>query len=533
MQGKIILIGTKYVIEGIKKIVKYNPIIHRLIPGDIVEYTVNPQTDKINIIKLIKRNPLKTIGIIDSNNKIICPELPNIFDPTPLVKLDSTNKSNHTLVLQIDINGVHIISIYDPLNYTRLNDVKLALDLYKPILTSLDQIPKLILEDNQVNLKHSNSCINLTHLSSQTFNIDPVNSKDFDDAITFDISNSKIYIHIVDIESQIELGSQIDLESLAKSFTLYLPEYIENILPDELATNQLSLIQGEARKCISIEYTLNPDNFEIISKLIYPSIIKIGTRYNYEEYDELLEQDNNSQLNKFVYKIINKFSYPSLATPSVSLNINLLGKMEGYSINHLFTPSHNLISSLMILTNITMSEYTINKIPQRYHSATSDKPIQIYPHTSNQSIDSILAIKKYRRALYSSIESGHYGLDLQSYTHFTSPIRRYFDTIVHRLVSGYKFTEKSLIQVLDYINSREKHIDSIVRLYTKIKILDYLNMNLNKIWSGYSIGPNKIILQDLLFEIYLFNKLDIYTPVQIQIKAIDWINLVPEINLIL
>jgi len=81
MQGQIILIGTKYVINGIKKIVKYNPIIHTFIPGDIVEYTINPLTDKINIIRLISRIPIKTMGFLDQNKNIICPELPDIFRP--------------------------------------------------------------------------------------------------------------------------------------------------------------------------------------------------------------------------------------------------------------------------------------------------------------------------------------------------------------------------------------------------------------------------------------------------------------------
>ncbi len=515
MQGEIICIKNKYVINGQRQTLKYDPIIHRLLPGDIVTYSTNPVTSKIKIIKLESRKPIKALGIVNGN-KIIFPELPSIFFiPITEFNLELNLTQAQALVIQINLFSYDLINVYEPLGSTRLNDWKIALDLYNPIDLLVPE-PKPV-----TNLNSQSNPIyqNLTHL--QTFNIDPTESKDFDDAISFDISANKIYTHIVDAHFQIKPGSQIDINSLAKTFTLYLGEHIENILPKKLAEDGLSLIQSKPRKTVTIEYTLDPCTFQIIESKIYLGIIQIKTRYDYLTYDQSICEFGK----KFISANLNNFA--SLITPSLNLSIDKSnGLVASYSCNYSPpTPAHNLVQILMILTNQTVSKLTAQSIPQRYHSISLNPNIEITNWTTSQPINSILSIKKFKKAIYSSIYSGHYGLGLSTYTHFTSPIRRYFDVIVHRLLQGYTYT--NLEEILTYINMRETHIDRVVKLYNKIKILSLLESDLSKIWVGYviSIHPDRIILDDLLFEIDCYPLMlnqSLYSQIRIQIKSIDW-----------
>lgn len=524
MQGEIICIGNKYVINGIKLTLKYDPIIHKLLPGDIVTYTINPSTSKIKITKLESRNPLKALGIVNGD-RIVFPELPSIFF-IPITEFGLNLTQGQVLVILINLSNYVLINSYNPLDTTRLHDWKIALDLYKPI-------DLLVPEPHTTTGSNTSPDSNpvyqdLTHLN--TFNIDPTESKDFDDAISFDTSANKIYTHIVDAHFQIEPGSQIDRESLAKSFTLYLPEHIENILPPELANDGLSLVVSQPRKTVTIEYTLDPCTYEVVESKIYLGIIQIKTRYDYSTYDQAI----CGFAKKFISANSNKFT--SLVTPSLGLSVDkTTGVVTSYSCDYSPpTPAHILVQTLMILTNQTISKSTGQMIPQRYHSISLGH-IPTDNHTQSQPINSILSIKKFKRAMYSSINSGHYGLGLSTYTHFTSPIRRYFDVIVHRLLQGYTYT--NLEQVLTYINMREAHIDRVVKLYNKIKILSVLESDLTKEWVGYIISthPGKIILEDLLFEIECYPLVltqPLYSQVKIKIESIDWIWLKPRFDLV-
>jgi hypothetical protein len=280
-QGEIIYIKGKYLINGVKKIVKYDPIIHTLIPNDIVEYIYNPFTNKIKITKLILRQPQIFLGIYYSS-QIYFPQLPKIF----IYKTSNLIYNDFdTLIIQVNLEGITVLNKYESLQKTRINDYKIALDLYKP--QNFNFKPEYINNSIKTN---SSEYIDLTHLD--TFNVDPTESKDFDDAISIDVSNSKIYIHIVDAHSQIQPDSIIDTNAFVQSFTLYLPEHIENILPKELAENELSLIKDVNRKTITIEFEINSETYQIKSHKIYKGIIKISNRYDYDQYDQILNEQS-------------------------------------------------------------------------------------------------------------------------------------------------------------------------------------------------------------------------------------------------
>ena len=507
--GKIANICGKYVIDGEKKnILKNN---HLLLPNDTVEYTISDNMIMIHKIISRAKDIQYILGIVSNiENNIItlfCPNYPKTFNPN--IKNNNYNIHN-VLIIAITINNIDVIKKYDSI-MDRSNDVNIMLELYK--LSSLNKINlDYIVNDNYYT---KNEIVDLTHL--HTFNVDPTESKDFDDAIS--IENNKIYVHIVDFNSMIPKNSNIDYNAFSSSFTLYLPEHIENILPKELAEDKLSLIKGLPRNVITVEYTL--DNCEIVKYDIYRSIIVIKERYDYKNF---VVNDYMLLLN--FYKKWSENSV-NINVPHVKLNIcnNII---DSYSYESNCDIAHKIIEMMMILTNSTISNHIPKNVPQRFHSSIKMNNNKLLQEKlcDNDVINNILFIKKYRNALYSNTDMGHFGLGLKTYTHFTSPIRRYFDVTIHRLLAGYMYN--NIEEILDHINSMEKNIDNIVKLYNMLKILDYLNRNKDKKFVAYVLNINEmgitVIIDGLLYCIFIFTKkiYKIGDKINIKIKNVIW-----------
>ena len=515
MNGTIALICNMYVVLNQKIKINRNPLYNMLLPGDNVEYNIID--NMINITKITSRKTQYLLAIVKKieNNKAIlfCPNYPKFFEPNIM---NNNYKLNNMMIIEITLDSINVIIIYDSIK-NRIHDKYIILMLYKLNATTDIKLEYNINNNNYI----TNNIIDLSHLDS--FNVDPTNSKDFDDAISVDTSNNKIYVHIVDSHELININTNIDLYALCHSFTLYLPEHIENILPKKLAENELSLIKGMIRKVITIEYNISNDDYDI-----YKSNILIKERYDY----------NNFNYDKYPILIdfINKWKYNSLNIPHVVLSIDMNGKINSYKSETNFDMSHEIIETLMILTNLTISKHiqSINDevIPQRYHSKIKNYNII----ETNSPIDNILAIKKYKAALYDDMNTGHFGLGLNTYTHFTSPIRRYFDVIIHRLLAGVRID--NINEVLEYINGRERYIDKITKLYNMLKIFDYLDNNKNKIWNSYIIGKTDIgytcLIEDLLYEIFIFsnNCYEIGDKINVKIKNVIWETLDIKANII-
>lgn len=517
--GQIANINNKYVILNNKKFINEMPILYTLLPNDIVEYEI--VSDSINIIKLIERQAQIIFGIVKTLKSdlavISVPDLPKFFS----LELPNNNynlKEYSVVILKIDSKTIEVIQIYDSIK-NRLNDKELFLKMYNEQSNLCSILPDYIFSDSF----YTNTFKDLTHL--YTFNVDPTESKDFDDAISIDENENKIYIHIVDAHEQIPPLDNLDVNSFKHSFTLYLPEHIENILPADFAENKLSLIQGEERKTITIELLLDSANENIKSYLIYKSVIRIKKRYNYEEF--------NMDLYKYptLYSFYKKWKRESFNIPHVKLNIDkVTGKLINSNLENFYDDAHKVIETLMIVANLTISKEVGNLLPQRYHSKIKSEFV-ITPFTNNTMIDSILSIKKYKPAIYDQYNKGHFGLGLSTYTHFTSPIRRYFDVIIHRMLAGVIYKNADII--LNHINSQERYIEKIVDRYSNLKFLSYFEENINNDWSAYVISIKNngllVMLHENLFEIFIFDsnpsKYTIGDKVNIKLKNIDWVNL--------
>jgi ribonuclease R len=519
LQGTIANINNNYVILNDKRFIEQSDIVNKLLPGDIVDYEIS-KTNTICILQINTRTPQIVFGIVkkvSQNEKLVelfYPGFPKKFSPN--VDFSDEYKIGNVIILQIDKDNSKILQKYESIQ-DRSNDKYFILQLYKlnASISNLYPIYKNTIGKNMLTDEYQD----LTHLD--TFNIDPINSKDFDDAISLDESKNTIYVHIVDAHEEIIPSSIIDVNSFLSSFTLYLPEHIENILPKQYAEFNLSLIKNKKRKTITFEYLIDPETQNIVRYKIYKSSIIIKNRYNYEEFNKIIH--NFPMLTLFN----DKWKRNSLNIPRVRMNIHpKTGKLTNYWLEPINDNAHKLIETLMILTNITVSKHVPNIIPQRYHDKIKSEFV-LEEYFDNEIINAIFSIKQYRQAIYDDTKEGHFGLGLSSYTHFTSPIRRYFDVIIHRLLSGIEYDNLDII--LQHINTREIYIDKLVKLYENLKILSFLESHLKKIWKGYVIkkkaGGYMVLLEDLLYEFFIFDNnynLSEKDIVKVKINGIKW-----------
>jgi len=521
-QGIISNINNNYVILNDKRFIEQTNIVSKLLPEDIVDYEIT-KSNTICILKINSRTPQIVLGIVKKvvqNEKIVelfYPGFPKKFAPD--IDFSNDYKIGNIIILEINLENCKILQKYDSIQ-DRSNDKNMILQLYKlnANISNLYPMYKNVIGKNMFTDEYKD----LTHLN--TFNVDPINSKDFDDAISLDENKNTIYIHIVDAHENIIPSSSIDKNAFLSSFTLYLPEHIENILPKEYAEFKLSLIKNEIRKTITFEYIIDPETQNIMNYKIYKSSIIIKNKYNYDEFNKII---HNFPTLILFYE---KWKRKTMNIPYIKMDIH---SESGYLTNYWFETNqditHKIIETLMILTNITISKHVPNIIPQRYHCKIKSEFI-IENYFDNEIINAIFSIKQYRPAIYDSSKEGHFGLGVSSYTHFTSPIRRYFDVIIHRLLSGIEYENLDII--LEHINKREVYIEKIVKLYEKLKILSFLELQLTKIWKGYIVkkksGGYIVLLEDLLYEIFVFDNnynLSEKDIVNVKINSIKWLQL--------
>jgi len=519
IQGTIANINNNYVILNDKRFIEQTELVNKLLPGDIVEYEIT-KSNTICVSQINSRTSQIVLGIVkkviqkEKLVELFYPGFPKKFSPN--IEYLDEYKIGNVIILQINKDNCNILQKYESIQ-DRSNDKNIILQLYKLNANISNLYP--IYKNTVGKYMFTNEYQDLTHLN--TFNVDPINSKDFDDAISLDESKNTIYVHIVDAHEEIIPSSSIDINSFLSSFTLYLPEHIENILPEEYAEFKLSLIKDEVRKTITFEYLIDPETQNIVNYKIYKSSIIIKNRYNYDEFNKII--DKFPMLTLFH----DKWKRKTMNIPHVKMNIEKeTGKLTNYWFETNNDIAHKIIETLMILTNITISKHVPNIIPQRYHSKIPCEFI-LEEHFDNEIINAIFSIKQYRPAIYDASKEGHFGLGVSSYTHFTSPIRRYFDVIIHRLLSGIEYDNLDII--LQHINTREIYIDKLVKLYENLKILSFLESQLKKIWKGYIIkkkaGGYMVLLEDLLYEIFIFDNnynLSEKDIVNVKINGIKW-----------
>jgi len=325
--------------------------------------------------------------------------------------------------------------------------------------------------------------VDLTSLSFCT--IDPPSAKDHDDAIYFDKEKNELYVAIADVSEYVYLNGNIDKEAKERGFSIYFPHKSIPMLPRELSENICSLKENEDRLAFVFKITLNNKN-EVINEELFEAVINSKRKYSYDRIDEFLEGrfENTDKTDKEIlswliplWGKIKQIRTKRLKTgldfssDEIKMSLNENGLIERIELEK-ETPSHKLIEDCMLLANkaaAKMIEFGIFRVHEKPSSNSID---ELYVHLNSLGINvnvdekdfvkvirdiqkqakmmgiekevDKLIIRSQQQARYDAKNKGHYALGFEKYTHFTSPIRRYSDLTLHRLLKAVKRNDTKL-----------------------------------------------------------------------------------------
>ena len=299
--------------------------------------------------------------------------------------------------------------------------------------------------------------------------IDPVDAKDFDDAIYFDEKKSEIYVAIADVSEYVTPYSPIDAEAKTRGFSIYFPHKAVPMLPRNLSENICSLKPNVARLAFCFKITLD-ENGEVVKEELLEALIASKRRFNYDEVDQILrgEREDETDWIKPLFALTSRLRKKRLKnafdfrTQELRMSLDADGGLASTRFET-DTDSHRLVEDCMLLANVAAAKRIVKGV-FRNHGSPDLRKIQIlledldalgfnFVYESDianlvrkiqaqadavgnrEEIDKLI-IKSQKKAEYGAQNLGHFGLGFERYTHFTSPIRRYSDLTLHRLLKA-------------------------------------------------------------------------------------------------
>ena len=303
-----------------------------------------------------------------------------------------------------------------------------------------------------------------------TVTIDGADAKDFDDAISVERTEDggyRVWVHIADVTHYVRPGSRLDREARRRGNSVYLPGTVAPMLPAQLSEEVCSLRPGEEKATVTVEMEVSPSG-EVEKSRAFRSLTVSDARLTYDGVDAVLRGEGEVQQPELVraaYELSRKLK--TLA--AVRGKLELGGREPEYEVDERgvpvaarvrrSTPARELIEELMVLANEEVAKKlrgepgAVYRVHERPDAEDMEKlaqrlgavGVQVEPTPENLGTiaqkaksDAVnyLILRSVPRAFYSPAASGHYGLALENYTHFTSPIRRYSDVLVHRALLG-------------------------------------------------------------------------------------------------
>jgi hypothetical protein len=303
-----------------------------------------------------------------------------------------------------------------------------------------------------------------------TFTVDPAGSVDLDDAISIDLAERTVYIHIVDIAGAASLHEGDEYRMRQYCQTLYLAnEHTEHLLGDVEA---VSLLPSHERAVITTRIRFTESGL-VESYDIYRSRIVSKRQLTYEEFGAQLSSSAEGAWLLALLAARNRDVAYDVNLPSIRVHVAHDGEVE-VSRDSTMDAAHRVIAMLMVLCNMIVSRHLRVRgvvIPTRLHKGLAGVNISRVPVSSGDpAVDSFLIVKRFARACYAIDERGHFGLGVTDYTHFTSPMRRYADVILHRLLAGWTISRETLEAEVDWINWRSGFNKALQRQYIDWKV---------------------------------------------------------------
>jgi ribonuclease R len=411
-----------------------------------------------------------------------------------------------------------------------------------------EEVLKIAKSFKPVNAKEYAKRKDLRDLDFST--IDPVTAKDYDDAICWDDENSTLYVAIADVSAYIKPFGALDNEAIYRSFSIYLPHRSIPMLPRQLSETLCSLQPHVDRLAFVFEMKLDLKTLEVSKSSVYEALIHSKRRFNYEEIDSFFEGDLKAQ-NEDEVRIFDSLTKLRVVTDALkakriqvgydfrSTEIDMfIDEDSNLSSTHEAeeTPSHSLIEDCMLLANKEAAAQFERGI-FRIHEPPSQNKLQVLyqelagigmqieiKDTTKETISNIqnqakamglesevdtLIIRSQMQARYAPLNSGHFGLGFEQYTHFTSPIRRYSDLIVHRLLKAINagdteegsYVLRNIEALSMTISEKERESSSIENEFMARKYARWADKNIGKEFKARINATDPEIKADLRDEI--------------------------------
>lgn len=346
-----------------------------------------------------------------------------------------------------------------------------------------------------------------------TFTIDPHDAKDFDDALSIEkIGNDKweIGIHIADVSHYVEEGSLLNDEAYERATSVYLVDRVVPMLPEKLSNKVCSLRPHEEKLCFSAVFTMNA-KAEILDEWFGRTVIYSDHRFTYEDAQEVIEQKEGkfSEEILFMDKLAKLMRTKRVDEGAITFDrvevkfrLDEANNPTGVYFKHA-KDANKLIEEFMLLANRRVASfigrnadgtpskkpfvYRVHDVPDPEKIGSFSTFVRQFGHTMNmqspkeiansmnrvlaevvgkreENMVELLAIRTMSKAKYTVENIGHYGLGFDYYSHFTSPIRRWPDVMVHRLLQRYLDGEK--VNEKDDIEEQCKHSSAMEKLST-------------------------------------------------------------------
>jgi ribonuclease R len=376
-----------------------------------------------------------------------------------------------------------------------------------------------------------------------TFTIDPADAKDFDDAISvrnLDNGNYEIGVHIADVSHFVTPGSILDKSAYERATSVYLPDRVNPMLPEKISNELCSLRPNEDKYCFSVIFQIS-NRAEVKHKWIGRTVIHSNHRFTYEEVQQTIETKDGLHFKPILLldnlaKQFRKERFDNgainFSSQEVRFKLDDKGKPIGIMIKE-SKDANKLVEEFMLLANRTVAEYVskikMNKepIPFSYRTHDDPDPEKLAPFIAfarkcgytfdaknpnevatsfnklladvkgqpEQHVLEQLGIRTMAKAKYTSENVGHYGLGFENYCHFTSPIRRYPDVMVHRVMQSIidknLLIDKSMEEKNKHCSDRERGAMEAERASNKYKQVEYMQQFLGDEFEGIISGVSQ------------------------------------------